>query len=568
MKIDKMLIKKRILPTLLISSLLPLVIFLSVPFEIYANNYSEFLFSFSDFFFVGIGFFFLFVAIIFSILLLLPKRAYKVFSALIIACSFLLFFQGTFLNGKMNSLGGDMLAGGGYSTVAVVFDALFWVAILAVSVVLALLKDKKGIISISAIILSFIVIGTQIITPVSLSISKKEMFVSATERIKQQNSDSEHKILSTKGLNTVSTNSNIYYFVIDRFDEAFAEKAFEADPEIYKNLTGFTWFQDNLSIYGHTYPAIADMLTNNGYDSTILRNEFLNNIYKDNNTLSVLNDNGYDVKIYTQSYYSFTDAYYLPSYIKNRESSLNNKINDKVGLFFSVVNMALYRGLPLAAKNLFTVNSLTSNSYVSESTVDGNEAYSVLLKDLNNQFIKNKYDVTENKQFSFIHTEGCHDTSSIEDEYGVHLVKQNFKMINKYIEVLKDKGLYDDATIIITGDHGFGTGDAKEMTRPVLTALFVKPSGVGSGDLKISKAQTSLKNIWATIIKSENIETNFDYGKSVFEIPEDVDQERTYVWHTYGCKLIEYTYKIIGNGRDFNNWKKVNETSYDREIMD
>ncbi len=112
MKIDKMLIKKRILPTLLISSLLPLVIFLSVPFEIYANNYSEFLFSFSDFFFVGIGFFFLFVAIIFSILLLLPKRAYKVFSALIIACSFLLFFQGTFLNGKMNSLGGDMLEGG------------------------------------------------------------------------------------------------------------------------------------------------------------------------------------------------------------------------------------------------------------------------------------------------------------------------------------------------------------------------------------------------------------------------------------------------------------------------
>ena len=40
-KIDKQTLKKRILPTILVSVLIPLIICLSIPFEVYANNLDE-----------------------------------------------------------------------------------------------------------------------------------------------------------------------------------------------------------------------------------------------------------------------------------------------------------------------------------------------------------------------------------------------------------------------------------------------------------------------------------------------------------------------------------------------
>ena len=123
--------------------------------------------------------------------------------------------------------------------------------------------------------------------------------------------------MTNKNLTTISKNKNVFYFCIDRFDEFLAESALEKYPEIYDELEGFTWFQDNVSIYGHTYPATANMLTGKTLDTSILREEFLDSVYESNNTLSVLAENGYDINIYTDEFYSFTDASVLPDYVSN-----------------------------------------------------------------------------------------------------------------------------------------------------------------------------------------------------------------------------------------------------------
>ncbi|MBP3582227.1 MAG: hypothetical protein J6J33_05710, partial [Clostridia bacterium] len=310
-KIDKVMIKKRILPTLLISFMLPFIIFISVPFDIYGNNLDEFLFNLGHFLPILVGFFFLTGAVIFFVLLFLPKRAYKILSAIFISVSLMFFLQSTYLNGNLNSLSGDNLGDEKISQSKIIINAVIWFAVVAVAVLLSFIKDKKAIISTVAIIASLVVVFTQVVTTIMSSITKPEIFLTKIERLKKDDADATHKILTTDSLNEISTNRNIFYFCIDRFDEDYAENALSYYPEIYDELKGFTWFKDNVSLFGHTYPAVTHMLTNYEHNSTINREDYFKQAYKNNETLKLLKDNGYNINIYTQNHYAYVDASHL-----------------------------------------------------------------------------------------------------------------------------------------------------------------------------------------------------------------------------------------------------------------
>ena len=66
-----------------------------------------------------------------------------------------------------------------------------------------------------------------------------------------------------------------------------AEAAFNNDPSIFSALDGFTYFEDNISLYGHTYPAIAHMVTGEKYKGEKLE---LNNEVEVNEVMERLSD--------------------------------------------------------------------------------------------------------------------------------------------------------------------------------------------------------------------------------------------------------------------------------------
>ena len=88
-----------------------------------------------------------------------------------------------------------------------------------------------------------------------------------------------------------------------------------------------------------------------------------------------------------------------------------------------------------------------------------------------------------------------------------------------------------------------------------MTSLFVKPEGA-SGALKYSTAQVSQGNLIPTLIKSAGIKTDVDYGLSYFEVPEGEDRVR---YHKFELTVKPdseiVTFKITGDGNDFNNWE-------------
>ncbi|MDE7453931.1 MAG: hypothetical protein K2N22_05945 [Clostridia bacterium] len=564
-------IKKRILPVILVSVLTPLILFVAIPFEVYANNMDELLFSLSAFFPYCVLFGFLLAAGVACALLFLPEKIYRICYALILALSFLFFMQGTFLNFGANSLAGDNLGTNSVHIGLKILDLFIWIAVLGVAVALAIIKDKKGIFAIVAVILAIVVVATQIITPMASTVKHPDVFLSKQEQLEKDDGDYKNEVLSCQNLTSVSSERNIFYFCIDKFDEYFAEVANDKAYKLYDNLDGFTWFQDNISLYGHTFPAVAHMLTENEYDIGQSRAPYLDNVYKENRTLNVLAENGYSINLYTVPYYAYNKANALPDNIENISEAKLFKTTHPMELVGYMIKLSVYRCLPHFLKD--SIYGVKTNDFNLCVTSVGKNGYAGYLTDnatVYKQVSDAAFTTREGKNFSFIHIDGCHElsvdyftkkvTAKQKNEI-TSAVSYSFSVVNEYIRVLKEKGLYENATIIITGDHPVTVLSRTSLKGAKRTALFFKKSGDAGTPLVQSDAPVAHENIWPTIMESEGIERE-NNGVTLYEVPEN--NERRHVWHTYfSNKCDEYVYKITGSGKNFDNWELIEQNYYD-----
>ncbi|MBQ8426423.1 MAG: sulfatase-like hydrolase/transferase [Clostridia bacterium] len=569
-------ILKRILPTYLISATIPFIVCICVPFEIFGKNQSEFLFSFSQFIPVGILFAFLFTLVFFFALLFLPNRIYKVASAVVIALAFMFFLQGTFLNAGITTLAGDNLGEEGIPLSKSVFNLVIWIVVITLAIVIAFLKDKNGIINLAGVLLCGIVFITSLMGPVSLALTTEGVFADKSERISLTEGSATPKVLTYKGLNEISSDKNVIIFCVDRFDQDYAEQAYTESSDIFDELDGFTAFDDNISLYTHTFPGVANLLTRNKYNPTQSRAEYLNSAYTDNQTLHVLNENGYKVNLYTASYYAYTDASFLPSYVSNVAEATEYKVEQKGLLSLSMMQIALYRCFPLMFKHyLGNINSATCNDYVVCEGSDGFSQYTTDMKKAFDTINSNGLTkTTSDKMFSFIHIDGCHDNVYDENCNKVkrggstmNSLKSSFKIINKYLDEMKKLGVYENSTIVITGDHASPEGNANKVGRPSLTALFFKRAGVSSGKIENNRnntAQVTHEDIWPTIFDSEGISHTF--GTNLFNTNNN--RTREYFWHNYASPMVEMTYSINGAGKVLDNWELISNKTYNKFIMD
>lgn len=567
----------RIVPTLLVAFLLPFIIFISVPFEIFGNNLDEFLFSVSGFMPLLALFALSSIVVVFFALLFLPNRAYRITCAVFLALAFLFFIQGTFLNSGL-SLAGDNMGLEPTPVWKIILNLFIWIIIIAGAVVLACLKDKNGIISTVAIIVAVVVLITQLMPTLVITISQEGLFLEKKERLTLNSELKNPEILTDEGFTTISTTGNIYYFCVDRFDQKYAEEGYEKHSEIFNVLDGFTAYNDNISKYGHTFPGIANLLTSKKYDTSLSREEFLNSVYAENHTLSALNENGYEINLYTPSFYAYTDAGFLPDYIKNTSKATAYEVINQPQLPLSLVQIALYRCFPLIAKPIVgNVNSATCNSFVNCEGENGSKQYSIDMKSVWNNLQNNAFTTTSAKKFNFIHIDGCHGVDYDEnwnkakgkqkDDIMISL-KNSFKIIGKFIEELKKQGVYDSSTIIITGDHADPVNDGANLDGARLTALYFKSAGQSGTPMVKSNAQVCHDNLWSAILTDVGITPDASLGRSLFDISESETTTREYIWHTYESPTTEYFYEIKGAGKDFSNWTLTSQKTYDKHIID
>ena len=146
-------------------------------------------------------------------------------------------------------------------------------------------------------------------------------------------------------------------------------------------------------------------------------------------------------------------------------------------------------------------------------------------------------------------------TSSLEQTMGC------FNILFAAFDKMKELGIYEDATIIILGDHGAPVTDNKPISKETRIGLFYKPSGSAGTPLRCSAAQVSTQNIPATIVKSTGADYTA-YGQALDDIGENDEITRVYYKAicpppTSSNEYEIYKYHINGDASDLKNWVVV-----------
>ena len=574
-------LRQRLAPTILVAVALGLTLCIIGPYDVFFNNVDEFLFSGKDFALWNILYCIALIGLVCGILLPLKGKWFDVTFAVIFAITLMLFVQGTYLNGGMNSLAGD---GVGETVIPIgtqIVNCAIWLLMIGacVTTVLLLKADYHEWIGTVACLAMVVVIGMQMV-PLLVS--------GLTLEPEQKSQVRGDAFLTFENLNEIGAEDNVFYFVIDRFDWSFYENyAKKEAPELFENLDGFTYYCDMVSYYPRTFPAIPYMLTGIAHDFEDSRVSYLNEAYEQSEFLHLMNDSGYDINIYTDYFYGYDNAGAMEDYISNSSSGdIEICVMNKMELSWDMVRLSLYRYLPLSAKSwVGTVNTPMFQKYIGYTSLYSK--YASDMRDVYNFLQESNPALADvDKKFSFIHLEGCHIPNPYNEDFKPAVtsadknsptvsLKQSFKIINMYILKLKELGLYEDATIIISGDHASLRGsDTMLLDAPgkngeaFLTALFVKPSGSAGTPLQVSNAPIAQADVIPTILKSEGIQTDKDFGRAVFDVAEDEERIRTSVFHS--CQnsndYEEIIYRIKGSGRDLNNWTVIECGKYVGDI--
>ena len=357
---------------------------------------------------------------------------------------------------------------------------------------------------------------------------------------------------------------NVLVFVLDRLDYDYIEQGLRRDPELLSGLDGFTSYTNAISGYARTKPALVHMVTGAEKNAfQIPAEQYYREAWDEKaNLLQILRDAEYSVNLYSNIRNLFSDASFAASY-------LENVTNGRAGMNYTVtaqklLQLSAFRYMPTVLKPFFWADT---NYYNADIYYDSH--HSVY------QFDDAEYaqrlcgaTVGDGNVFRLYHFFGPHapytmneDGTASETETTLYAqTKGSFVNLVRIFDRMKELGIYEDATIIITGDHGSAVSDTKPLQKATRIGLFYKPAGSAGTPLQESAAPVSVTNIPATIAKAVGADYSA-YGAALDEVAEDADITRVYYktvcdtttfWETEMC-----VYHVTGDAADFANWELV-----------
>lgn len=384
--------------------------------------------------------------------------------------------------------------------------------------------------------------------------------------------DREHKpYLSDKGLNEFGSEKNTIVFLVDMLDYQYIEGILEENPTFFDRLDGFTLYTNATSEFPRTLPAANFMMTGYSQDAwQVSREEYLNNSWSESGerVLSRLSDASYRIGIYSDMGSLFSGEEAAKEYVHNWADGKH--VLNPISLVKTLTGLSVYRYAPVVVKPFFLV--YTDNVNYAAIRHNGEKADDVIYSIDETEYapeIENFCIGEETAQFKFIHFIGSHapytlkadgtrgntPTSAVEQTMG------SFEIIIRILGRMKELGIYEDSTVVISADHGFSqyTHDTP-LKEAVRIGMFYKPAGKSKEPLVYSKASVSLANIPATILKSAD-QDYADYGTPLDEVAEDTDLPRI----CYNIVLTEEKetelniYKVCGDASDFANWTLIEQ---------
>ncbi|HZK29388.1 MAG TPA: sulfatase-like hydrolase/transferase, partial [Clostridia bacterium] len=549
---DNRTFTQRLLPSALLSACFFFIFVIFGVYELYITNLSAFAFPFSAIL-PGIALVAVAGAVLFtSLLSLLRGRLFDLASSLLLGFILAGYTQGNLLNLSLGELTGDAIPWDLYQSEALV-NLLIWTAIISLPFIVKFFWKRAWSFFIKLI--PAILIVVQIISIIFLN-------VTATN----PNMGSSGSYLSTQGIYEVADGNNIIVIVLDRLDNRYIELVLRDDPEFFDGMDGFTRFTNNLSLYSQTFPSVTNMLTGDRHYFEKNYATYMKEAWSSSTFIPGLREQGFASTFYMEAGYTYADAGDLKHVADNVEIG---SIKVQSAAIPSFISLSTFRYAPLALKPFFWTSTDAFGKLIDVQMdpppyITDDIAFHRGLKEKR----LTKIDATQ--RFTYIHLLGSHAPYNM-DEYGWEVeagqssvllqTKGSFRIVFEYLEQLKSLGQYEDATIIVTSDHGARKSDTQPLDNAIVTGLFVKPAGKSGASLKYNNAPVSADSLRATVYQAAGLDYSA-YGPTYFEVPEDADvvrflYHRLYKTDSTPARLL--TYQIDGDANDFLNWRLIEE---------
>lgn len=517
---------------------LPVLMYILLgPVEVFYGSNADFEFELKNF----IGIFLLVAVVVFVvssiIISLLPQKVFVFSLSLITSFSILSYIQNMFLNKKLTGAVGLGLDWSKYKKYTVI-NTIVW--IVGIIIVMACLYQVKKQIK-SCVIISVILSLIQLTALVSILVNL------SSDRYKV----SYYK-LNVEDEYTLASDENVIVLLLDATGNQLFDKELEKNPELIEGLEDFTYYTNYEPCYMPTFPAVTYLWTNEYVDNSVTMQEYTSRAWnsdRTNNFFNELHNQGYAVHFYVNyQKVLFGDVENLRNKVDN--VSIQKPTIDNKKMFVMLEKYSIYKYVPYCAKPYFEVNPEHFRGVVLYD-----EANEITEKcALYNEKIKEeglKVSKEYDKAVIYHHFDGVHGPTCIDEEGNFVpgddttrdsqriAVKGNMVFIRNYLDELKELGLYDNSTIIITADHG-NVLNKEDMQ----CVFFIKSKGEKHNQIQYNDAPISAEDFQATILYSIGDKEYSNYGTTIFEWKEGEKRERTSFVRDYGETgyLSGYTY--------------------------
>ena len=539
------------------------------PMEVVLSNAGEFYFPFGNVWgfqmLVAFG-----AGIVLSLILfILPGRIGQIAAAVPLGLGLAAYIQAMFLNGAMVSLTGEkMKLTDGDKTINLIIWGLILLAVLLFVILLGSRKQSlthliiRGVSMALLAMQTFGLVGMAVTTPAQ--------------------DEKPEQYLSVDGQFTMAKDKNVIEFVLDTADGTFVREMLRLFPDLYDSLGGWVYYPNATSSYSRTYPSVTYMLTGEDCRMDLPVSTYVNQAFDNSSFLKGLYKAGTDVRVFTgnpelvsanaQDYISNSSGYRY-----NQFENLNlPKLEE------NLMKIALYKSLPYQFKNQFQYNILKINisSFLRPELLSQDYSFmDPLFKD--DFMIYDPMTVTDrySKAFRFYHLFGTHPGAdwnehleSVPDvenviwdlEFRARALRGSFSMIEEYIARMKDLGIYDQATIIVTADHGISDSTGMEYTLDRQTVscpvMMVKYANCDiSQPMRTDESPVAHEDIFATVEKALGAPvTGTGSGKALDEYSENEPRDRYYYHSAFRTDLEGEValreYLINGDAEQLDNW--------------
>lgn len=540
----------RFVRALLCCGFLIFTVFVMAPLEVVSASGESLNFGFLDVapYVIVVGA--AFMVVVALLLSFVRGRAFDVLMTVVVALGLCACVQALFLNESLPIADGRELSLADHKTITTI-STIAWIAIIAGFLVLN--AKKKQVCRALALTLSACLILVQGISLGSIAIDAQRASEEGSAALVQ----------TTQGLYDVSADDNVIVFILDFFDTQNLESILDDDPQALAEFTGFTFFRNSAGSMIPTAYAIPYLLTGQLPQDGDSFESYMTARYERSDFLPKIAEAGYDIGIYSDSVESAIPAAFASNYVM--PGSLEINAPALIGVLDKV---ALYRDLPWILKPLLwfytdEVNRAALSEEQSPYVMDDLQYAETLRND--------GLEVNDaGKAFRFIHLLGAHypfvmdaDGNAAENPTDIKTQGHGSLMVvSDYLRELKRLGLYDEATIIVTSDHGNWYLTDQTIETPVSPILLVKPAETATEaaePVRISNVPTGHLDFHGTIMDAIGSDAH-EYGPTVFEI-EDGERPR-YYWMTGNDgtgSIFWRQFEIDGDVLDFDAWKLTGE---------